>query len=292
MSGASTPWADGHDSVFDRPVILLSPPRSGSTLLFETLARSPDLHTIGGESHRLIESIPSLQVGRQDSNRLVAADATPEVVHTLRERFRLHARDRSGRAPTGRFRLLEKTPKNALRIPFLRQVFPEARFVYLHRDPRQVMASMIDAWRSGRFRTYLDLAGWPHPAWSLVLVPGWQALADKPLEQVVAAQWDTVTRVMLDDLAQVPADRWCSVRYDALAGDAAQSVPRLCDALDIRWDAPLAGGLRPSRNTLTPPDPDKWKRHAGAIEPLLPALAATIERAERMATSALGRRVG
>lgn len=284
--------AQEYDPVFDRPVIVLSPPRSGSTLLFETLAHSPDLHTIGGESHRMIESIPSLQVGRQDSNRLVAADATAEVVDTLRQRFRAHARDRAGHMPPPRFRLLEKTPKNALRIPFLREVFPEARFVYLHRDPRQVMASMIDAWRSGRFRTYLDLAGWPHPAWSLVLVPGWRTLAGKPLEQVVAAQWETVTRVMLDDLEQLPADRWCSVRYDDLVGAAARCVPRLCEALDVRWDLPLEGGLRPSRTTLTPPDPDKWRRHADAIEPLLPSLEATMRRAEQTAASALGRRVG
>ena len=281
------------DPVFDRPVILLSPPRSGSTLLFETLALSPDFHTIGGESHRLIESIPSLQVGRQDSNRLVAADASAEVVETLRQRFRLHALDRSGHAPPTRFRLLEKTPKNALRVPFLLEIFPEARFVYLHRDVRQVMASMIDAWRSGRFRTYIDLPGWPHPAWSLVLIPGWQALADKPIEEIVAAQWETVTRVMLDDLEALPPDRWCSVRYEELVSDPAGCVPRLCEVLGVRWDLPLEGGLRLSRNTLTPPDPGKWRHHAEAIERLLPSMEATILRAERHSReNASGQRLG
>lgn len=43
-----------------RPVFIVSPPRSGTSLLFETLARSPDLLSIGGESHQVIESVPGL----------------------------------------------------------------------------------------------------------------------------------------------------------------------------------------------------------------------------------------
>ena len=50
----------GRDIEFDRPVFILSPPRSGSTLLFETLARAPGVYTIGGESHRIFESVPTL----------------------------------------------------------------------------------------------------------------------------------------------------------------------------------------------------------------------------------------
>lgn len=282
------------DPVFDRPVILLSPPRSGSTLLFETLALSPDLHTVGGESHRLIESMPELRVDAHGyaSNRLTAADATPAVVAELRARFRDHARDRDGRQAPPRFRLLEKTPKNALRIPFLREVFPDARFVYLHRDARQVLASMIDAWLSGRFRTYVHLPGWPHPAWSLVLTPGWQALADAPIERIVAAQWASLTEVMLDDLSALPPERWCSVRYDALVTSPATQVPALCEAIGVRWDQPLDAGLRMSRNTLTPPDPHKWRRHAAVIEPLLDALEPTIARAEQAAADAGVARLG
>jgi hypothetical protein len=149
---------------FAKPVVILSAPRSGSTLLFETLARAPGLHTIGGESHRAIEGIPSLHPASRGfaSNRLEASDAPPEVAEALRQRFVAGLRDRDG-APVpdgGSVRLLEKTPKNVLRIPFMRQVFPDARFVVLWRDPRAVLSSMIEAWRSGHFVTYPGLPGW------------------------------------------------------------------------------------------------------------------------------------
>ncbi len=43
-----------------QPLIIVSAPRAGSTLLFETLAHFPDLWTIGEESHEIIEGIPEL----------------------------------------------------------------------------------------------------------------------------------------------------------------------------------------------------------------------------------------
>lgn len=274
------------DQQFDRPVFIVSSPRSGSTLLFETLARSPTPCTIGSESHALIETIPGLGMPERAfaSNRYDAADATPAVVAELRRRFLERARDRAGRPPQALpLRLLEKTPKNSLRVPFLARAFPEARFVFLYRDPRQVLASMIEAWLSGRFQTYRGvLPGWPAPYWSMLLTPGWQALAGKPLQDIVAAQWQATIEVLLRDLAALPEGRWQAVRYDRFVADPAQVVAGLCASLDYAWDQPLGQALPLARHTLTPPSADKWRRHAAVIEPLLPRLQDTIERVERL----------
>ena len=279
--------ATDRDPVFDRPVFIVSSPRSGSTLLFETLMRAPPVHTIGSESHGLIETIPGLDIQARGhaSNRLDAADATPDVVAELRRRFHERMRDRNGNLPQATpLRMLEKTPKNSLRIPFLLQAFPEARFVFLYRDPRQVLASMIEAWLSGRFQTYRGmLPGWPLPYWSLLLTPGWQALIDKPLPQIVAAQWQSAMEVLVDDLERLPPGRCEVVRYDRFVADPAAVIARLCQFLDYGWDQPLQKTLPLARHTLTLPNPGKWRKHAAVIEPLLPRLQATIERAERLA---------
>jgi hypothetical protein len=274
------------DPVFDRPIFIMSPPRTGSTLLFETLARAPGLHTIGHESHALIEGLPVLHPGHRDfdSNRLDAAAATPELAAELRRRFHAELRNRDGCPPTQwPARLLEKTPKNALRVPFMAKVFPEAHFVYLHRDPRQTLSSMLEAWQSGRFRTYPQLPGWSGLPWSLILVPHWRELIGRPLPEIVAAQWETTTRILLDDLEAMPSERCHVVHYDAFIADPAAEVAQLSKALGFDWDRSFAGGLPFSRFTVSPPAADKWKRHADLIEPLLPRLQATIERASRFA---------
>ena len=259
----------GADPMFDRPIFIVSGPRSGSTLLFETLAAVTDLATSGGESHALMEAVPAIDpAGRGwDSNRLTGADATAETMRDLRNRFRAALKGPGGSviAP-GPLRMLEKTPKNALRIPFLVTAFPEARFVYLYRDARPTLASMIEGWRSGQFRTYPTLPGWSGLDWSFLLTPGWRDLIGQSLEQIVARQWAETTRILLDDLAALPPDRWVAARYDRFLAAPGVEIDRLCAAVDVRRSSALPATLPLSRHTLTKPDPEKWRIHADAIE--------------------------
>jgi hypothetical protein len=271
----------------EQPVFIVCAPRSGSTLFFETLSQSPSLWTVGGESHAVIEGMPSLHPAsrRHHSNRLTAADATPEIVAELDERFHRQLRDRDGRPPARSaraLRLLEKTPKNALRVPFLAAAFPDATFVYLYRDIRDTISSMLDAWRSGKFVTYPALPGWSGPPWSLLLTPGWRELAGKPLAEIVAAQWSTSTRYLLDDLDQLPPRRWCVSRYDALLADPQQEMQRLSRFLGIEWDRVLTSPLPHSRTTLTAPDPEKWKRNADELAIAMPLVAEVAARADAL----------
>jgi len=253
----------------DRPVFIVCSPRSGSSLLFETLSQAPELFTIGGESHQVIEAIPGLRPVDHgwDSNRLDARDATPERAGELRQRFFASLRDRDGRPATGAVRMLEKTPKNALRVPFLQAAFPDALFVYLYRDPRETVSSMLDAWRSGRFTMYPDLPGWTGTPWSLLLVPGWQDLIGRPLGDVVSRQWATATTILLDDLEALDPDRWCVASYDQLLADPHAEMERLAEFCGVTWDVALDGPLPLSRHTLDSPHPDKWMRNAEELEP-------------------------
>ena len=274
------------DPEFDRPVFIVSPPRSGSTFLFETLMQAANVFTIGDESHGLIEGIDALNPSLQGfvSNRLDGAAATPMVSAQIRSRFRAALVDRDGGQPYGApLRMLEKTPKNSLRVPFLANVFPEAQFIYLHRDVREVLASMIEAWSSGGFNTYRQLPGWSGPPWSLLLVPGWRELEGRPLHEIVAAQWQATLRILLDDLAALPNACVHVAHYAALRADPSAEIERLCNAVDFVWDRPPAANLPLSRYTLTKPDADKWRKHQREIEAMLPQLQETIALAERFA---------
>ena len=270
-----------------RPIIIVSSPRSGSSLLFETLARAPHLHTVGGESHQIIESLPALHPAERgwSSNRLTADDATTEAFVHIHRNLLNNLRDRQRqRAPTdGRpVRVLEKTPKNALRIPFLADLFPDATFIYLYRDPRETISSMLDAWRSGRFVTYPDLPGWDGPPWSLLLTPGWRELIGRPLAEVVVDQWATTTDQMLDDLEALGPERWCVASYDRLVADPATEIGQLCRHLGLDWDIELSDRLPDSKHTLDSPHPDKWRRNADELESAWGPVEAVAARAHQV----------
>jgi len=284
MAEVSPPPAGGFRALIDKPVFIVSAPRSGSTLLFETLAKAPGLFTIGGESHGVIERVPALSMPARNwrSNRLDAADATSEVSEQLARNFHAALHDRDGQAARGKARMLEKTPKNALRVPFFDAIWPNAQFVFLYRDVRQTLASMIEAWMSGYFRTYPRLPGWAGLQWSMLLVPGWQRLQGLPLPEIVAHQWSTTIDTLVGDLQSLPAERVRAVAYDAFLADPSATIGGLAGWLDLGWDAPI-DQLPFSKTTVSVPSADKWRRFERQIEAVWPIVAAADARARAFA---------
>jgi hypothetical protein len=275
---------------FDRPVFIVSAPRSGSTLLFETLACTPQVWTVGGEAHWLVEGFPELSPGAPgiDSNRVEARHATPAIREGIRHRILERLQGPGGEplsASAGVLRFLEKTPKNALRIPFFDAVFPDALFVFLWRDPRANISSIMEAWKSNRWVTYKQLEGWDGP-WSMLLPPGWRALRGRPLEEVAAYQWRTANEIIADDLAALGPGRSLMVSYEEFLKDPAAEVTRIAAFAGWNMDDALrqrvAGPLPLSRYTQTQPEPDKWRRNEEALARVMPSLEATVARLRQL----------
>jgi sulfotransferase family protein len=251
-------------------------------MLFDALSHSPTVWTLDTKTQALVEGIRELASGsREDGNRLDAGQAPPAVAEALRAACREAFRGLGGREVEGgeNVRLLERTPRNALRVPFLDAVFPEATFVYIYRDPRESLASMMAAWESGRFVTYPDLPSWPGAGWSLLLVPGWRRLRGRDLPEIVTEQWIAATTILLDDLERLGPERWCVVDYAALMNEPQEELERLCGFLGLAWNhsppSPLPGLAR----TIEATDPERWQNLIAAIEPFLPRTESLARRA-------------
>jgi len=267
------------------PLFIVAAPRSGSTLLFETLAHSEHLCSVGGEAHWLIENHIELRPGSPgiDSNRLTASQATDHLRDDIIDQIVARLVDYAGNPvdADGNRIFLEKTPKNALRIPFFDRIFPCARFVFLWRDPRESISSIIEAWRSGRFETYRHVSGFDGP-WSLLLPPGYQQLRDRPLEEIAAFQWESTNRIILEDIEALGPERSLRLSYSDLIADAAASVRRILNFASIEVDLALTHHLHSplphSRYTQTAPAAGKWRMNEAQIERVLPKVEDTWRR--------------
>ncbi len=138
--------------------------------------------------------------------------------------------------------LVEKTVSNTLRVPFVREIFPEARFIHLIRDGRDVTESAMRMWQKPPNWHYLlqkarrfPVSNYGYAVWYLWNVvsgaarsgrgvrvwgpryPGMDAdLAEISLIEVCARQWAMSIEYAARDLASLPAEQVMTVHYETL----------------------------------------------------------------------------
>lgn len=277
-TGAAAESADSPLDPLGRPIFIVCPPCSGESLLAASMLASPGSWHPGEGAEALTAGADDLpEADPQTGNRYTAdqaATAGPAVREGLLERYR--GLDMTGRPGDAAPRLFDAAPRGALRVPFLDSIFPDALFVYLHRDPRRAVSAALQLWQSGKAVTYPDLEGWTGPPWSLLLVPGWSELAGLKLEEIVVEQWRRTGTMLLDDLEQLPPERWCVADYEALLTEPEDEVQRIFSFLGLGWhsgcSAPWqqAARARLSKGDPSPPD---------SLAELLPRLDPIVERA-------------
>lgn len=263
------------------PVFVLGAPRSGTTLLYKVLRTSPQLaHWRPSEAHEVWELDYHPALRGWHSNALDASDVEPRAAARIRRSFFLVAGTRR--------RFFDKTPRNVLRVPFVDAIFPDAQFVFLQRDGRDNVNSLINAWRSPRYRTYRlperhALPGVDPQWWKFVLYPGWRDDVRGPLEVVCARQWIVSNETALDALERLDPARVTVVRYEDVVADPVAEVGRIAGRLGLRYDervrAAAAASSRTPVNVVTPPERGKWRReNPHEIAAVLPSMAATMKR--------------
>jgi Sulfotransferase family len=277
------------------PVFILGSPRSGTTLLFELLRRSPEVASLPAESHLLSEPFHPTARGFETTHELGSDDVARHEARAVRWMV--------DRVALGR-RYLDKAPRNSLRVPYLIALHPGARFVMLRRDGRAVVSSLMTAWRSddGRFTGMeppgsLDIAGYEGRNWKFVIPRGWEAYArGRTLAEVCAFQWRACMEAIMAARAADPhAGRWVDVAYEDLVERPREEVARLLDRLGLRADPAVleaAAALdRTVAKAVTPPEPDKWRREnpdevaavAGTLAPTMRRLGYAVDRPEEPA---------
>jgi LPS sulfotransferase NodH len=263
----------------DRPIFIIGAPRSGTSMLYSILRRSSRLANWPGEAHEVWEADFHPALRGWSSNALDAGDARGPEAARIKRSFLLIAGTRK--------RLIDKTPRNALRVRFIDALFPDARYVFLKRDGRDNINSLINAWRTPRYRTYRlpephSIPGVDPAWWKFTLYPGWEADAAGPLEVVTAKQWQSSYDEALSAFSDIDPGRRVDVAYEELADDPVTEVGKVMSALELDYESSIrdqaSAALRKPVNVVTPPERGKWrKENPNEIEAILPRITPTMK---------------
>ncbi len=221
--------------------------------------------------------------GRQDSQGASFSSAVPGAGLGF---FRRMVELRNRLMPPGvPVHLLEKTPENCLRLPFLAALFPDARVIYLTRDSRANIHSLVEGWRQPHlfpgYRTPVAVtsAGQTRGRWAFTLIPGWRDLVSSPLEVISAHQWVASNQAVLDYIDRPGALPALTIRFEDLVAAPAPTLTRVSEFLGLSPDLiPAIDGPLPEVNAVSAPSLDKWRREAEMIARIAPIIEPMMER--------------
>ena len=113
------------------PIILFGNTRSGTTIVQKVVSSHPDVAQWYEPNELWLYADPG-----RIHDEFDASDATCRVKQYIRKRFLKFQRRNENR------RIMEKTPKNILRIPYVRAILPEATFLFIVRNPFSFISSV------------------------------------------------------------------------------------------------------------------------------------------------------
>jgi len=266
------------------PIFVLGCCRSGTTIVYQTIARSLEVRALGYATQELWDGIYGPHHNGWHSEAADASAARPE--HRARALAHFVAR-------LGPARFLDKTCIHAIRVPYLQQLFPGARFVFVYRDGRDNVSSLMDGWRKGGPFRLAFLGACPEPVaiengmfrdWRFFLPPGWRAYNRAPLAEVCAFQWVTANEMALDAAARVPVPNWVPLRYEDLLSHPVEAFTLAFERLELRFTPDVRDFCatlreRPTSIISGAPAYAKWRtRNPEAIARVWETIRPTMER--------------
>lgn len=267
---------------YERPVFILGVPRSGTTMLFHLLRRSSHLGALRGEGHDVWRMYHHPRYHGWRSDAVGAGALGPGEKRFVDAYFYSYV---------GRQRFVEKTPENCLRVPYLLDLFPDAQFVVIRRDPCDVINSLINGWRhpGGKYRSYfvpedLDIPGYDaRRRWCFALIEGWRDYTSAPIPEIAFEQWRQLAVALDEARALVPGERWMEISFENVINDSSATLAQVYRHIGIpnepKLRATLTDLLTNPVNALTPPGRDKWRtQNRDEIGALLPQIAAVAPR--------------
>ena len=273
-------------------VFLIGAARSGTKFIRDTVAASEHVVAIPYDVN------PIWRRGNESfsHDELPVSAANEKIIRGIQRTLRKKALQLDPHASV----VLEKTVSNSLRIPFVKRVFPRAKFVFLFRDGKSVVESSSRVWDQPtgtayklRKLAFLGLSDWSYFFWyaadrlrnrnsATTWGPRYEGISEDQetgtVEEICAKQWVACNEAMLRDQEEIPEGDRIEIRYEKLMADPGEWA-RLCRFLDLPDESAVVDRFE---KTVQRDKNEKWKSafDPGQQNRLGEIMNATLEKLE------------
>ncbi len=234
--------------------VIIGAARSGTNMLRDVLVKLPGVGTWPCDE---INYIWRYGNALHPTDELGPELATPRVQAYIQRAFsRLLRKKQLGW-------VVEKTCANSLRVAFVDRVLPDAKYIFLVRDGRDVTVSAMRRWRAAldipylaKKARYVPLADLPYYGFRYFAnrlhrfvshdnrLAFWgprfdgmeRMLRTRTLAEVCAVQWARSVGIARYDFSRIDRDRICTVKYEQFVTRPECELERLLEFLGIDVD--------------------------------------------------------
>lgn len=236
------------------PVIIIGAGRSGTNMLRDIITSIPDFETWDCD-----EINPIWRYGNKDfeTDELLPEHASDRIKKYIRGRFkRLHNKSGAGF-------IIEKTCANSLRLAYIYEIFPDAKYIIINRDGRDVVPSAMKRWVSSfdfmytlKKLRYVPLTDLLHyickfginrikksifkkeilSFWGPVYQGIEKDKAQLPLMDLCANQWSKCANQTLRDRKNIPEKMLFDIKYETFVSNPSEEMERLSKFLNIELE--------------------------------------------------------
>jgi hypothetical protein len=255
------------------PIILIGNYRSGTSIVQQLIGLHPDIVTWYEPRTLWLYADPGRRHDEFDER-----DATPEAARYIRSRFLKYQKRHGGR------RIMEKTPANILKVPYVHAIFPDATYLHITRNPFSFISSVEFKWQRtktlrGIRRSLADAPVTQLPYYARQMAedlirkkimkqkyismygPRYRGIEEDLKTQgklrVIARQWALCNRKAREDLQRLGRGRVLSFRYEDLIADPDSLVSEIYDRCGLACSDEIR---RRAHEMVDPGRQEKWLR--------------------------------
>jgi len=255
------------------PIILLGNSRSGTTVVQNMMSIHPDIVKWYEPNTLWLYADPGRHHDEFDEQ-----DATDKVRRYIRNQFLKYQQQHGNRV------VLEKSPHNILRIPYVHEIFPEAKYIYIVRNPLSFISSVELKWQrpvtgKGAIRRLKEtpitqvhhyVAKFIRQQFNKRILkrkylsawgPRYKGLEEdlKNLDMltVIAKQWAIGSRKAEQDLALFDKSEVLSLRYEDFVEDPVSDLERICAHCGVEMTQDM---VKTAKESVKSDRKLKWQR--------------------------------
>ncbi len=234
-----------------KPIFIIGAPRSGTNMLRDALVQFDDVCTWPFDETNFMWK-KGYKIYQNDELKI--ENLTEEKIKYIKKEFKKIATINASNT------VVEKTCANTLRILYIDKIFPNAKYIFIHRDPIDTIASIKNKWKEGKnYKNFAKQIPWfnflhlikfifyniylkifaiqnVYSQWGPKIKNIDKIIQENSLCSIAAIQWKSCSEVAKQDLKELNNNKVFTLKYEDFVNNPKYYLRKILKFMDVSYE--------------------------------------------------------